>query len=199
LTITDNGAGLAFIKAIKDGSIISRYPGICVGDHIEKINNVSMVGSRHYEVAKTLKEIPRGETFALRLVEPLKSGFSEISSKSSGTQKKGTGLGTGKATLRLKKGVAATVEESDDVANVAVDKINSLLDSFLGISDSELAQSIWEVGNLKNNPSEFATAIENSDLKEFDFTEAFIFDLWGAISDAKQGRLKKTQNFNMDL
>jgi len=53
-------------------------PGICVGDHIEKINDVSMIGSRHYEVAKTLKEIPKGSTFSLRLVEPLKSGFCEL-------------------------------------------------------------------------------------------------------------------------
>jgi hypothetical protein len=33
------------------------------------------VGCRHYEVAKMLKEIPRGTTFILRIVEPLKAGF----------------------------------------------------------------------------------------------------------------------------
>ena len=76
LTITDNGAGFAFIKRIKEGSIIDQISGIKVGDHIEKINGVSMVGSRHFEVAKTLKEIPKGETFSLRIVEPLQSGFS---------------------------------------------------------------------------------------------------------------------------
>src|SRR5262245_36811335 len=75
LTITDNGAGLAFIKGIKEGSIISKVQGICVGDHIEKINGTLVVGCRHYEVAKILKEIPRGAQFTLRLVEPQKSGF----------------------------------------------------------------------------------------------------------------------------
>jgi len=37
-----------------------------------------MVGSRHFEVAKMLKEIARGDQFSLRLVEPMKSGFSEF-------------------------------------------------------------------------------------------------------------------------
>ena len=46
-----------------------------VGDHIEKIDGESLVGCRHYEVAKMLKEIPKGTTFCMRLVEPLKAGF----------------------------------------------------------------------------------------------------------------------------
>ena len=45
------------------------------GDHIEKINDNSMLGRRHFEVAKTLKEIPLNSTFTLRLVEPEKSAF----------------------------------------------------------------------------------------------------------------------------
>jgi C-terminal processing protease CtpA/Prc len=77
LTITDNGAGYAFIKRIKEGSIMDNIQGICVGDHIEKINGKTMVGCRHFEVAKALKEIPKGTTFTLRLVEPLKSGFGQ--------------------------------------------------------------------------------------------------------------------------
>ena len=48
-----------------------------VGDHIEKIDGESLVGCRHYEVAKMLKEIPRGTTFILRIVEPLRAGFGE--------------------------------------------------------------------------------------------------------------------------
>ena len=35
------------------------------------------MGRRHFEVAKMLKEIPKYSTFTLRLVEPLKDGFSE--------------------------------------------------------------------------------------------------------------------------
>lgn len=77
LTITDNGAGYAFIKRIKEGSIMESVPYIAVGDHIEKINGEMLVGCRHFEVAKKLKEIPKGATFTLRTVEPLKSGFCE--------------------------------------------------------------------------------------------------------------------------
>ena len=46
-----------------------------VGDHIEKIDGKSVVGCRHFEVAKMLKGIPKGTTFVLRVVEPLKAGF----------------------------------------------------------------------------------------------------------------------------
>jgi len=59
-----------------------------------------------------------------------------------------------------------------------------------------LAQSIWETGQKIENPHEFAVALDNSDMGGFGFTDDFIFDLWGSISDAKQGRLKKTQEFN---
>ena len=62
--------------------------------------------------------------------------------------------------------------------------------------DEFTAQTIWETGQQLNNPSEFAVAIENSDLRDFGFTESFIFDLWGAISDAKHGRLAAVQNFD---
>ena len=46
-----------------------------VGDHLERIDDKSLVGCRHFEVAKMLKEIPKGTTFLLRVVEPLKAGF----------------------------------------------------------------------------------------------------------------------------
>ena len=39
-----------------------------------------MVGCRHFEVAKMLKGIPKGTTFVLRVVEPLKAGFGKKSS-----------------------------------------------------------------------------------------------------------------------
>lgn len=60
LTITDNGAGYAFIKRIKEGSIIDSIPHIKVGDHIEKLGDERVVSKRHFEVARMLKEIPVG-------------------------------------------------------------------------------------------------------------------------------------------
>ncbi|XP_076440401.1 PDZ domain-containing protein GIPC1-like [Babylonia areolata] len=194
LTITDNGAGYAFIKRIKEGSIMDKVPLIAVGDHIEKIDGESLVGCRHFEVAKKLKEIPKGSTFLLRTVEPMKSGFSNIGPASG---KKGAGgLGTGKQTLRLRSKGPATVEIPDDVVNVAVDKINGLLESFMGINDTELSQTIWEIGSKADNPHDFTVGMDDSDLRDFGFTDDFIFDLWGAISDAKSGRLNKVQEFS---
>lgn len=82
LTITDNGAGYAFIKRIKEGSIMGKLDGIFVGDHIEKINGISTVGMRHFEVAKMLKDLPRSAAFLFRVVEPMKSGFCKYDTNS---------------------------------------------------------------------------------------------------------------------
>ena len=60
-------------QRIKEGSVIDRVPLIGVGDMIEAINGRSLVGARHYDVARALKELPRGRTFALQLTEPRKA------------------------------------------------------------------------------------------------------------------------------
>lgn len=190
LTITDNGAGYAFIKRIKEGSIISKIPYIEVGDHIEKIDGESLVGCRHYEVAKMLKEIPRGTTFILRIVEPLKAGFANIGPRSGPGAGKKASYGSGKQTLRLRANGPAAVEEVDNVRTRAEESINALLENFMGINDAELASQIWDLAEGKSNTMELAEAIDNSDLEAFGFTDDFIFELWGAITDAKQGRAK---------
>lgn len=46
---------------------------ICVGDHIECINGKNIVGMRHYEVARMLKELPKDQSFTIKLVEPMKA------------------------------------------------------------------------------------------------------------------------------
>lgn len=74
--------------------------------------------------------------------------------------------------------------------DAGVDKINSILESFLGINDSDLATQIWEKAEGKANSMDFAEAIDNSDLEEFGFTDDLIIELWGAITDARSGRLK---------
>ena len=73
LTITDNGAGCAFIKRIKEGSIADGVAQICIGDHIEAINNITVVGTRHYDVARMLRELPVGEEIIFQLIEPVRS------------------------------------------------------------------------------------------------------------------------------
>lgn len=46
---------------------------INVGDHVQCINGHNIVGTRHYEVARMLKELPKDKMFTLKLVEPMKA------------------------------------------------------------------------------------------------------------------------------
>lgn len=69
-----------------------------------------MVNKRHFEVARALKEIPIGTTFVIRLIEPMKSGFTNIAPKSSKVTGKKS-YGSGKETLRFKAGGKAEIEE----------------------------------------------------------------------------------------
>lgn len=44
-----------------------------MGDHIESVNGENIVGWRHYDVAKKLKELKKDESFTLKLIEPKKA------------------------------------------------------------------------------------------------------------------------------
>jgi len=143
-----------------------------------------------------LKEIPRGSTFVIRLVEPLKAGFANIGPRTGPGAGKKQGYGTGKQTLRLKSNGTGQVEEVDNTRTTAEENINELLENFMGINDAELASQIWELAEGKTNTMELAEAVDNSDLEAFGFTDDFIFELWGAITDAKSGRAKKEGNNN---
>jgi hypothetical protein len=112
-----------------------------------------------------------------------------IGGRSSKHQSQQKAVGTGKQTMRMKSG---KVQDRDEIVDVAVAKINSLLEVFMGIHDSELAQTIWELGRNYVNPHEFCVAVNQSEIADFGFSEDFIFDLWGAISDARDGRLTQS-------
>lgn len=89
-----------------------------------------------------LKEIPVGSTFTLRLVEPL-AGFQGIDKRSGGGKGKTKSYGSGKETIRFKADGTASIEkEQDESAQTGIDAINSLLDLFMGINDSELASQV---------------------------------------------------------
>ncbi|KAK6484283.1 PDZ domain-containing protein GIPC1-like [Huso huso] len=188
LTITDNGAGYAFIKRIKEESVVDKVKVISVGDHIECINGKNIVGTRHYEVAKMLKELQKGKAFTLKLVEPTKA-FEMIEPRSKGGKTGGDAkIGTGRGTLRLRsKGPATVEDEPTEFEEKAVKKVDDLLESYMGIRDTELAATMVEVGKDKKNPDEFAMALDEA-LGDFAFPDEFVFDVWGAIGDAKEGR-----------
>uniref|UniRef100_A0AAY4EHR6 PDZ domain-containing protein n=2 Tax=Denticeps clupeoides TaxID=299321 RepID=A0AAY4EHR6_9TELE len=188
LTITDNGAGYAFIKRIKEGSTIDRLKTVCVGDHIEAINDQSIVGCRHYEVAKMLKEQPRGIPFTLRLVGP-KKAFDMIGQRTRAPKSSEGKMVSGKETLRLRSKGAATVQDvPSEFEERAIKKVDDLLESYMGIRDVELATTIVEAGKDKKNPDDFAEALD-SVLGDFAFPDVFLFDVWGAIGDVKNGRV----------
>ncbi|KAJ3600063.1 hypothetical protein NHX12_034015 [Muraenolepis orangiensis] len=188
LTITDNGAGYAFIKRIKEGSTIDQLKTVCVGDHIEAINDQSIVGCRHYEVAKMLKEQPRGVPFTLRLVGP-KKAFDMIGMRTRAPKSSEGKMVNGKETLRLRSKGSATVQETpNEFEEQATKKVDDLLESYMGIRDLELATTIVEAGKDKKNPDDFAEALD-SVLGDFAFPDVFLFDVWGVIGDVKNGRI----------
>lgn len=53
---------------------------------------------------------------------------------------------------------------------------------------SSAATTIVEAGKDKKNPDDFAEALD-SVLGDFAFPDVFLFDVWGAIGDVKNGRI----------
>lgn len=51
------------------------------------------------------------------------------------------------------------------------------------------ATQIWDLASSYSNTMELAEAIDNSDLESFGFTDDFIIEVWGIVTDAKSGRL----------
>ncbi|XP_038048380.1 PDZ domain-containing protein GIPC1-like [Patiria miniata] len=196
LTITDNGAGYAFIKRIKENSVMESIAEVLVGDHIAAINGKSMVGSRHFEVAKEFKDLPVGFSFTVNFVEP-KKAFTKIAPRSAAppapspmaampTEDK---VGTGRETLRLHSSGPAEIvkDEPDKFETNAIAKCDDMLESFFGIRDETLAETL--VGLFKGNSDfpGFMTSVleELGDLE----SEDFVYDLWGMMGDVKAGRL----------
>ncbi|XP_025901363.1 PDZ domain-containing protein GIPC3 [Nothoprocta perdicaria] len=179
LTITDNGAGYAFIKRIKEGSIINRLETVCVGDSIEAINDQTIVGCRHYEVARMLRELPRAQPFTLRLVQP-KKAFDMIGQRTRSGKAEGR-VASGKETLRLRATGAATFEEGPSATEeVAARRVDDLLESYMGIRDGELAASMVETARGAGSAAALASALAAL-LGDFAFPEEFVAQLWAAV------------------
>jgi hypothetical protein len=63
-----------------------------------------------------------------------------IGPRSGGGGGKSKSYGSGRQTLRFKANGSAKVEEVDDARTIAEEKINELLEGFLGINDAELGE-----------------------------------------------------------
>lgn len=181
LTISDNGAGYAFIKKIREDSIMSRVANIAVGDHIAAINGQDLTGCRHFEVARMLKEIPIGSEFVLKAVEPKKS-FDEIGGR--GAKAVGTGdvaAGAGKKTLRMKHTGGAVVEDvpTDAVVQI-VTKIDDMLEQFVGIRDQELSTTVFDLAKAAKEAEAFASQLDEK-LTDFEFPDDFVLDVFELV------------------
>lgn len=181
LTISDNGAGFAFIKKVRPDSVMASAlngAGVDgVGAHISGINGNSTVGSRHFEVARILKEIPIGSEFSLDLVLPKKS-FEAINPRGSVGGSGEVASNAGKKTLRMKKDGTATVETAasgEDEKNIS--KIDDLMENFIGIRDAELSTSIFYMAKAAKEADEFAAALDDQ-LGDFEFPDDFVLDVF---------------------
>ncbi|NWW55889.1 GIPC3 protein, partial [Ifrita kowaldi] len=185
LTITDNGAGYAFIKRIKEGSIINRLQTVCVGDSIEAINDHTIVGCRHYEVARMLRELPRAQPFTLRLVQP-KKAFDMIGQRTRTSKSPGEGrVASGKETLRLRTQGPAVLEEGPSpLEEEAARQVDDLLESYMGIRDSELASTMVEAAKGSPSVAQLAQGLD-SVLGEFAFPQEFVAEVWAAVCHPK--------------
>ncbi|NXL17703.1 GIPC3 protein, partial [Setophaga kirtlandii] len=177
LTITDNGAGYAFIKRIKEGSIINRLQTVCVGDSIEAINDHTIVGCRHYEVARMLRELPRAQPFTLRLVQP-KKAFDMIGQRTRTGKSPGEGrVASGKETLRLRTQGPAVLEEGPLL-------LSQPLTLALTSLFSPTASTMVEAAKGSPSVAQLAQGLD-SVLGEFAFPQEFVAEVWAAVCHPK--------------
>ncbi|CAD5231576.1 unnamed protein product [Bursaphelenchus xylophilus] len=196
LTVTDNSNGLTFIKRILPDSVCATVqPAIDIGDHIEKINGESVIGKRHFQVARILRALPIGTQLTLRLVSPFKNGFSFLAARSEVRPRASQDVGDGCQTLRFFANGQSTVQEAPN--KVLLAKINKVFEEYLGVNDDELALSIWELGRGCGDLMEMEDKLRASeDLSAFSFPDELIFDMWGIVDDHKNNRIQKEKEMD---
>lgn len=181
LTISDNGAGYAFIKKIREDSIMDKVSECKVGDHIASINGTDLTGCRHFEVARMLKEIPIGAEFSLELTEP-KMAMTEIAPRGAQGGSGTVSAGSGKKTLRMKKDGTAVVEEVNDVEVLAIKKVNTMMHQYLSIEDDDLAKEIYDIAMAhKDDADKFGQALDNK-LGMFEFPDDFVLNVHDLVN-----------------
>jgi len=188
LTITDNGNGQAFVKGKRANSILEHVDDILPGDAILSINGEAMIGKRHIDVAKTLRQIPLGTMVSFVLQPPIR-GMNQISGRSA---KKVSGdVNKAGMTVRIKKDGNAEVVKADDACKLEAIKIlDEMLEDYVGIRDKELCQAMYDAGVNSDDSAAFNNEIQ-SNYPMFSFSDEFVLDAWAIISDAKCGRMQK--------
>jgi hypothetical protein len=181
LTISDNGAGYAFIKKVRDDSIMARAKGIKVGDHLAAINGTDLTGCRHFEVARMLKEIPIGSEFSVRVTSPKLAMDTALAPRGAQGGSGNVAAGGGKKTLRMKKDGTAVVEEVNNDVVQMVNKVDDMLEQLVGIKDAELSQTIYDLAKSNKEADLFAGALDEK-LSDFEFPDDFVLDVYEMIN-----------------
>lgn len=95
----------------------------------------------------------------------------------------------GYSTLRIRSNIGlATFEDEDEISEDVMEsfkKINTIIEEFLGISDSELVQQIYDLGKECQTIDEFHSAIYASDLQIFNFCEETRQEIWNIIEESR--------------
>uniref|UniRef100_A0A0K0CTH3 PDZ domain-containing protein n=1 Tax=Angiostrongylus cantonensis TaxID=6313 RepID=A0A0K0CTH3_ANGCA len=179
ITVSDNGRCRSFIKRLKENSIVCGFPrarpALAVGQLIECIDGVNVTGMRHFEVVRILRNMPIGKTFILRVVSP----------KQSASRKKN--VNDGMQTLRFKATGGVRIFQGV-VDKEMIGRLNEILDSYLGVQDDQMAQSLWELALSCKTLPDMSKAVKESELSVFDFPEELVFDMWGVVGDSRRTR-----------
>ncbi|ODM87565.1 PDZ domain-containing protein GIPC3, partial [Orchesella cincta] len=81
----------------------------------------------------------------------------------------------------------------DDVTNCAMKRINGLLYDFIEIYDAELCEMrcspTINIITKTTKTKRTSSCVDSCELEYFGFTDDFLIELWGIVSDAKEGRL----------
>ncbi|KAF5402549.1 RGS-GAIP interacting protein GIPC [Paragonimus heterotremus] len=188
MTLTDTGCGVVFIKRIQPGGMMAYASECCggkieIGDQIERINSVSFVGRRHYEVAAYLKNIPLGATFLLRIISPERSPIYMLNTRASMSGHSSI-LFNGKRTLRLQ---ANGILEERTVMETEMDNlrhINQVLGSYLGFEDDELAFLTYSLAKQSATPFDLTMALNRQQLV-FYLPPEVIYQLWMVVHQSQ--------------
>ena len=181
MTIFDNGAGYAFIKKIRDDSIMASTGILKVGDHLCTINGTDLTGVRHFEVARLLKEIPIGTEFSVSVTHPNLAADTALAPRGAQGGSGDAKAGGGKKTMRMKKDGTAVVEVIDDTVVLMCGKVDDMLDQFVGIRDIELSNTIYDLAKASKEADFFAGALDEK-IADFEFPDDFVLLVYDMIN-----------------
>ncbi|OON19572.1 hypothetical protein X801_04559, partial [Opisthorchis viverrini] len=185
MTVSDTGCGVVFIKRIQPGGQMAHKSDCCggmilVGDQIERINNISFIGRRHYEVAAYMRSIPVGNNYVLRIVSPLKSPIYALNSRYS-SNCYANYFGSGKRTIRLHTngGIREHMVIGQELENIQ--RVNSLLGYTLGFEDDRLACLIYTTAIQSETPRALADALCQEQLM-FSIPSGVLYEAWNLVN-----------------